>query len=164
MYIRPSQSPNMYNPSFPLLVSKCLFSTSVSLFVFANKIIYTIFSRFHTYVLICSICFSLSDLLHSVWQSLGPSTSLHMTQLCSFFMAEWYSVVYRYCNFFIPFLACNVGDLGSIPWLGRSPGEGKGCLLQDSGLENFIECVIQGVTKSWTGLSNFHFIKFYLQV
>ena len=33
--------------------------------------------------------------------------------------------------------ACNVGDLGSIPGLGRSPGEGKGYALQYSGLENF---------------------------
>ena len=32
--------------------------------------------------------------------------------------------------------ASNVGDLGSIPGLGRSPGEGKGYLLQYSGLEN----------------------------
>ena len=32
--------------------------------------------------------------------------------------------------------ACNVGDLGLIPGLGRSPGEGKGYLLQYSGLEN----------------------------
>ena len=32
--------------------------------------------------------------------------------------------------------ACNVGDLGSIPGLGRSPGEGNGYLLQSSGLEN----------------------------
>ena len=32
--------------------------------------------------------------------------------------------------------ACNVGDLGSIPVLGRSPGEGKGYPLQYSGLEN----------------------------
>ena len=33
--------------------------------------------------------------------------------------------------------ACNGGDLGSIPGLVRSPGEGKGCPLQYSGLENF---------------------------
>ena len=33
--------------------------------------------------------------------------------------------------------ACNAGDLGSIPGLGRSPGEGKGYPLQESGLENF---------------------------
>ena len=32
--------------------------------------------------------------------------------------------------------ACNFGDLGSIPGLGRSPGEGKGYPLQYSGLEN----------------------------
>ena len=32
--------------------------------------------------------------------------------------------------------ACNAGDLGSIPGLGGSPGEGNGHPLQDSGLEN----------------------------
>ena len=32
--------------------------------------------------------------------------------------------------------ACNEGDPGSIPGLGRSPGEGNGYLLQYSGLEN----------------------------
>ena len=37
--------------------------------------------------------------------------------------------------------ACNVGDLGLIPELGRSPGEGKGYLLQYSGLENSMDCV-----------------------
>ena len=36
--------------------------------------------------------------------------------------------------------ACNAGDLGSIPGLGRSPGEGKGCALQYSGLENSTDC------------------------
>ena len=35
--------------------------------------------------------------------------------------------------------ACNVGDLGSIPGLGRSPGEGKGYPLQYSGLEKFMD-------------------------
>ena len=35
--------------------------------------------------------------------------------------------------------ACNVGDLDSIPGLGRSPGEGKGCPLQYFGLENFMD-------------------------
>ena len=42
------------------------------------------FSKFHTYVLIYDICFSLSDLLYPIWQSLGPLTSLQMTQFCSF--------------------------------------------------------------------------------
>ena len=46
--------------------------------------------------------------------------------------------------------ALNTGDLGSIPGLGRSPGEGKGSTLQCSGLENSMDCVVHGVTKSWT--------------
>ena len=53
--------------------------------------------------------------------------------------------------------ACNVGDLGLIPGLGRSPGEGKGYPLQYSGLENSMDCIVHGVAKSWTQLSDFHF-------
>ena len=52
---------------------------------------------------------------------------------------------------------CNAGDLGSVPGLGRSPGEGKGCPLQYSGLEKSMNCVVHGVAKSQTQLSNFHF-------
>ena len=52
---------------------------------------------------------------------------------------------------------CNAGDLGSIPGLGRSPGEGKGYPLQYSGLENSMDCIVNGVANSWTQLSNFHF-------
>ena len=51
-------------------------------------------------------------------------------------------------------LACNVGDLGLIPGLGRSPGEGNGYPLQYSGLENCMDCVVQGVAKSQTRLSD----------
>ena len=40
--------------------------------------------------------------------------------------------------------ACNAGDLGSIPGLGRSPGEGKGYPLQYSGLENSVDCIVHG--------------------
>ena len=40
---------------------------------------------------------------------------------------------------------CNVGDLGSIPGLGRSPGEGKGYPLQYSGLENSMDCIVHAV-------------------
>ena len=47
---------------------------------------------------------------------------------------------------------CNVGDLGSIPGLGRSPGEGKGYPLQYSGLENSTDCIVHGV-KSRTRLT-----------
>ena len=46
--------------------------------------------------------------------------------------------------------ACNVGDLGSIPGLGKSPGEGKGYPLQYSGLENSMDHIVHGVSKSWT--------------
>ena len=53
--------------------------------------------------------------------------------------------------------ACNVTDLGSIPGLGRSPGEGKGCPLQYSGLEDTMDCIVHGVSKSQTQLSDFHF-------
>ena len=52
---------------------------------------------------------------------------------------------------------CNAGDLGSIPGLGRFPGEGKGYPLQYSGLENSMYCIVHGVTKSQTWLSDFHF-------
>ena len=53
--------------------------------------------------------------------------------------------------------ACNAGDLGSIPGLGRSRGEGNGCPLQYSGRENSMDCIVYGVAKSQRGLSNFHF-------
>ena len=43
------------------------------------RIFFFFFFRFHIYVLAYCICFSLSDLLHSVWHSLGPSTSLQIT-------------------------------------------------------------------------------------
>ena len=56
--------------------------------------------------------------------------------------------------------AYNVGDLGSIPGLDRSPGEGKGCPLLYSGLENSMECVVHGVTKSWTQLSKYFIFTF----
>ena len=50
--------------------------------------------------------------------------------------------------------ACNVGDLGSVPVVGRSCGEGKGYPLQDSGLDNSMDCIVHGVAKSWTQLSD----------
>ena len=52
---------------------------------------------------------------------------------------------------------CNEEDLGSIPGLGRYPGEGKGYPLQNSGLDNYMDCIVHGVPKSWTRLSDFHF-------
>ena len=54
--------------------------------------------------------------------------------------------------------ACNAGDLGSIPGLGRSPGEGNSYPLQYSGLEIPMDYTVHGVTKSQTWLSDFRFM------
>ena len=50
---------------------------------------------------------------------------------------------------------CNAGDLGLIPGLGRSPGEGTRYPLQYSGLEYPMD-IVHGVTKSQTHLRDFH--------
>ena len=52
--------------------------------------------------------------------------------------------------------ACNARDLGSILGLGRSPGERKGYSLQYSGLENSMNYIVHGVTKSQRQLYDFH--------
>ena len=39
----------------------------------------------------------------------------------------------------------------------KSPGEGNGYLLQYSGLENSMDCIVHEVSKSWTEQSDFHF-------
>ena len=49
-----------------------------------------------------------------------------------------------------------MGALSSIPGLGRSPGGGKGYPLQYSGLENSVNCIVHGVTKSQTQRSDFY--------
>ena len=62
--------------------------------------------------------------------------------------------------------ACNAGDLGSIPGLGRSPGERNCYPLQYSGLENSMDrgawqATIHRAAKSWTQLTDFHFQDVY---
>ena len=54
------------------------------------------------------------------------------------------------------------GDMGLIPGLGRSPGEGKGYPLQYSSLENSMDCIVPGVAKSQTRLSNIFYNNFWL--
>ena len=44
--------------------------------------------------------------------------------------------------------AFNAGDLGWVPRLGRSPGEGNGYPLQYCGLENSMDCIVHGVAES----------------
>ena len=87
----------------------------------------------------------------------SPSASLRRWRFGEFF----------YCMGFPGGLAdkestCSAGDLGLIPGLGRSPGEGKGYPLQNSGLENSMGCIVHGVAKSQTRLSDFHFLSFLL--
>ena len=55
-------------------------------------------------------------------------------------------------------LPANAGDVGSIPGLGRPPGEGNGNPLQYSCLENPMDretcqATVPGVAKNWTRLS-----------
>ena len=58
--------------------------------------------------------------------------------------------------------ACTMGDLDSIPGLGRTLGEGNSYPLQYSGLENSMDSIVHGVTKCQTQLSNFHIHGFQL--
>ena len=71
----PSPCPQVHSLCLPLY--SCPATRFISTFFF--------FFRFHIYVLAYGICFSLSDLLHSVWWTLGPSTSLQITQFCFFY-------------------------------------------------------------------------------
>ena len=52
---------------------------------------------------------------------------------------------------------CKAGDLGLIPGLGRSPEEGNSYPPQYSRLENSMNCVVHGVAKSRTQLSDFQY-------
>ena len=58
--------------------------------------------------------------------------------------------------------ACDAGDPGSIPGWGRSPGGGHSNPLPYSCLENPMDkgawrLTVRGITKSWTGLSDYHY-------
>ena len=57
--------------------------------------------------------------------------------------------------------ACSVGDMDSIPGLGGSPAEGKGYPLQYSGPKNSLDCIVHGVTKSQTRLSDCRFQAYF---
>ena len=74
------------------------------------------------------------------------------------------TLAFQFTFVFMYLPLCNVGVLGSIPGLGWSPGEGKGYSLQNSGLENFKDCIVHGVAKYQTRLSDFHFTLFTLHI
>ena len=81
------------------------------------------------------------------------------TQFFSFLSADSYFLLF---GSEVKASACNAGDLGSIPGLGRFPGEGNGNPLQYPCLENPVDggawwVTVHGVAKSRTRLSNFTF-------
>ena len=89
-----------------------------------------------------------------------------ISALSNSFTAKFHRIYkVTYCLFLLGFSggsagkesAWSAGDLGLIPGLGRSPGEGKGYPLKYSDLENSMDWIVYGVTKSWTRLSDFHF-------
>ena len=88
---------------------------------------------------------------------------IHRKTLHSLTWVIWLSLIYNHLLMFRGFpggsagkeSACNAEDLGPIPGLERSPGEGKGYPLQYSGLENSKDCIVHGAAKSWTRLSDF---------
>ena len=64
---------------------------------------------------------------------------------------------------------CNMGNLGSIPGLGRSPGEGNVYPLQYSGLENPMDrgawqATVHGLANSRTQLSDFPFHRYLVSI
>ena len=67
-----------------------------------------------------------------------------------FFFFFFFTSTVLFCSSAGKESTCNAEDLGLIPGLGRSPGEGKGYPLQYSGLENFMDCMVHGVAKSQT--------------
>ena len=93
------------------------------------------------------------------------SRSIHVAEngLISFFLIYIYILGFP-CGSAGKESDCNAGDLDLIPGLGRSPGEGKGYALQYFGLENSMDCIVHGVTKSRAWLSDFHFTSLHLYV
>ena len=85
------------------------------------------------------------------WQATARGVTKSQTQLSDFTLLLSFS-----CGSAGKESVCNVGDLGSIPGLGRSPGEGTSYPLQYTSLENSMDYTAHGVAKSRTQLSNFH--------
>ena len=83
IYVTPNSSRSPFPPWYPYFCSPHL-----CLFLLGKCVPLYNIPRFHICALISSICFSLSDLVQCVWQSVGPSMSLQVTQFCSFAMAE----------------------------------------------------------------------------
>ena len=101
----------------------------------------------------------------SLSKIISPSVLLQTAKFHSFLWLSSYIYIWGFSSGSAgKEFACNVGDLGSIPGLGRCPGEGKGYPLQYSGLENSMGCIVCGAAKSWTWLSDFHFRWLYIYI
>ena len=106
---------------------------------------------------------SLSDLFHYIAHEVHPCCHKWQNYLpfCGW-IAFHYMYIYHPCGSADEESACNAGDLGSIPGLVRSLGEGNSYPLWCSGLENSMDrgackATVHGVAKSRTWLSDFHF-------
>ena len=115
------------------------------------------------------------------WATNTLSISLIVIHLFGFFISSWFStgrlhvsrdlsISSRLPNLFIVIFyegfpdssvgketSCNAGDPGSIPELGRSPGEGIGYPLKYSGLENSMDCVVHGSQRAGHDWATFTF-------
>ena len=83
-----------------------------------------------------------------------PATSSHACHLSPLIWLPWWLRWWRI------HLQCR--RPGFDPWLGRHPGEENSYPLQYSGLENSTDCIVHGVEKSRTRLSNFHSISLHV--
>ena len=115
-----------------------------------NLIIYSCHFAIFSMSCIFSLCFSFTAFF-----SLNRYFSVcHFSFHCLLFLLNYFLVVALGFSYGSAGKesACNVGDLSPIPGLRRSPGEGKGYPLQYSGLENSMDFIVYGVSKSWTQL------------
>ena len=82
---------------------------------------------------------------------------LHKSQVAKYKIDIWVSLVAQLVKKNMPAVRETwVQSLDSISGLGRSLGKGKSYPLQYSGLDNSMDCIVHGVTKSQTWLSGFH--------
>ena len=103
--------------------------------------------------------FSLNQNQYFIWLE-----SLLLVYICLYQLSKHSSVFLGFpCGSAGKESTWNAGDLGLIPGLGGSPGEGKGYPLQNSGLENSMDSIVHGVAMSQTRLSDFHFTSLHFK-
>ena len=110
------QSPNLSH----LLPTPCPHIHSVCISIPERKQAHRcIFSRFHIYALMYNVCFPLSDLLHSIWQTWNPYTSLKIFKFKSregslFFTSVSEIIMYKLHDFRIFSAHCRISPLSSL--------------------------------------------------